>query len=306
MALLVFANAMWGCSYAISKVALQELPPPLLGTLRVVGATSLLWIVLLWQHYQFSVPIRVPRYDALKLFAIGFCGISLDYLLGYWGVSLTTATDASLMIIGEVIFTMLLAVWLLGERLDRRKLAGIALGMAGVTTLVLGNLDGNGGGGLARAIGDMLLLGGLLGAALYSVLGTGLARRYHPLTILTYANTGSLLLWVPLLVWYGATGALHAFSMATMFALLYLVLGASLVGPIIWFFVLSKTNASLGAVTLFVQPLVGSLVGLLVLGDAFTVALMIGGALIFVALYLMTQPSREPTVEYELTHGVAK
>ncbi len=247
LALLVFANSLWGCSYAISKIALIELPPPLLGTLRVTFATALLWLVLLWQHRHAGVPLRVLRHDALKLFAIGFCGISLDYLLGYWGVSLTTATDASLMIIGEVIFTTLLAVRLLDERIDRCKLIGIVLGIAGVTTLVLGNLRGAGGGGLMRALGDVLLLGGLVGAALYSVLGTGLARRYHPLTVLTYANTGSLILWVPLLTWYIAAGALQSLSMATLLAVGYLIVFASLLGPLIWFYVLRVLFHNLGA-----------------------------------------------------------
>jgi hypothetical protein len=45
----------------------------------------LLWLVLLRRHRHAGVPLRVPRQDALKLFAIGFCGIRLDYLLGQPG-----------------------------------------------------------------------------------------------------------------------------------------------------------------------------------------------------------------------------
>src|SRR5262245_33679848 len=119
---------MWGSSYAVVKVALEELPPPLLGALRITLATGLIWLVLLWQARRPARSQgrgedaetwggkglqRIPRRDALKMLGLGVLGLAIDYLLAYWGVSLSTATDASLMIIGEVIFTTLLGVWLL-------------------------------------------------------------------------------------------------------------------------------------------------------------------------------------------------
>jgi hypothetical protein len=85
LALLVFATTLSGCSCAISKLALVELPPPLPGTLRVTVASALLWPVVRWRHRHAGVPLRVPRQDALKLFVIGFCGIRLDYPLGQPG-----------------------------------------------------------------------------------------------------------------------------------------------------------------------------------------------------------------------------
>lgn len=293
LALLIFANALWGGSYAISKLALEEMPPPLLAALRLTSATALLWLLVLWQGRtgDFAHP---PPTDRRKLMLLGLCCLGLDYLLGYWGVSLTTATDASLMIIGEVIFTSLLAVWLLGDRLGARKLVGIILGVAGVATLVLGNLGLAGGGdhGWSRAAGNLLMLTGLLAAAFYSILGTGMARRYRPLTVVTYANTGSLLLWVPLLAWFASSGSWPSVSQPTVLAVAYLVFVNSFFCPLLWFYVLSRTNANLGAVALFAQPLVGALLGLLVLGDPLTPALAAGGALIFAALYLTSMPER--------------
>jgi len=308
VSLLVGANIMWGSSYAVVKVALEELPPPLLGALRISLATLLIWLVLSWQARRSGAAgeaagfEKVKRRDAIKLAGLGFCGVALDYLLGYWGVSLTTATDASLMIIGEVIFTTLLAVWLLGDRLSLRKTLGIVTGIAGVVTLVFGNIatGGPGASGLGRAAGDLLILAGLFAATLYSVLGAGLARKYRPLTILAYAYAGSMILWAPLLIGYIAAGAFPAISATVIAGVIYLAVVTSLICHLVWFHVLRVTGANLGAISLFVQPLVGSLIGLLVLGDAFTPALALGAALIFTALYFTTVPDREMTVEYAL------
>jgi drug/metabolite transporter (DMT)-like permease len=329
IALLVFANVMWGSSYAVVKVALEELPPPLLGALRITLATGLIWLALLWQarravpHPPTPSPIatregetreglggwrakerrRIPRRDVLKMLGLGFLGLAIDYLLAYWGVSLSTATDASLMIIGEVIFTTLLGVWLLGERLSRRKLLGIAAGVAGVVTLVLGSVSAGAGaaGGLARAAGDLLILGGLLGASFYGVLGARLSRTYGPLRMLGYAYAGAMLLWAPLLLWYIASGTFPAISARAILGVVYLAVVTSCICQLVWFHVLRYTGANTGAITLFVQPLVGSLLGLLVLREPVTVALIAGGALIFAALYFTTVAGHTgATHEYQL------
>jgi drug/metabolite transporter (DMT)-like permease len=297
--LLVFANVLWGTSYVVAKVALEEVPPPLLGALRLILATAMLWPILIWRtraerpgQRRLIEPIALG--DALRLAGLGLLGIGASYLLDYWGISLSTATDASLMIIGEVIFTALLAALLARERLGLRERLGVLVGVAGVLLLVLGNAPaGQGGGsGWARAIGDGLILACLLCESIYTVLGAGLARRYQPLTVLTLANTGSLLLWLPILLWYILAGRFPALSWAAIGGITYLAAVTSALCYLIWFSVLRVAGSSVGAISLFVQPLVGSLLGLALLGDPLTGALLAGAALIFVALYLMTVPER--------------
>jgi drug/metabolite transporter (DMT)-like permease len=298
IALLVFANVLWGSSYVVAKVALLEVPPPLLGALRVSLASAILWPFLIWRSWVGGVGARrliepMPLGDALRLAGLGLLGVGASYLLDYWGIGLSTATDASLMIIGEVIFTALLAALLAGERLGLRKRAGVLVGAAGVLILVLGNAPvGEPGAGWARAIGDGLILACLLCESIYTVLGAGLARKYQPLTVLTLANTGSLLIWLPILIWYAATGRFPTLSLAAVAGVVYLAAITSALCYLIWFSVLRAAGSSIGAVSLFVQPLVGSLLGLALLGDPLTAALLAGAGLIFIALYLMTVPER--------------
>jgi drug/metabolite transporter (DMT)-like permease len=304
--LLVLANILWGSSYVVAKVALQEIPPPLLGSLRVLLATAILWPILLWRSRVAVCGRRRPiepiaRGDALRLAGLGLLGIGASYLLDYWGISLSTATDASLMIIAEVIFTALLASMLAGERLGHRKRVGIVIGIAGVLTLVLGNsVSSATAGGWARVAGDALILACLLCEAVYTVFGAGLARKYQPLTVLVWAHTGSLLLWLPILLWYLASGRFPALSMAAVAGVLYLASVTSALCYLIWFSVIRVAGSAVGAVSLVVQPLVGSLLGLALLGDPLTATLVAGAALIFVALYLMTVPARRAAIEEPL------
>jgi len=195
-----------------------------------------------------------------------------------------------LLIVGEVIFTSFLAFLLLGERIGRWRGTGIIIGIIGVVILVLSNVVGDEGyqNGLARAIGDILILGGLLCQATYSVLGAGLSRRYRPLTILFFTHVGSLLIWLPLLVWYVFSNRFPTISLMAALSVLYLAIATSVVSFLIWFIVLRAVGANMGAVSLLVQPVVGAALGLLLLGDPLTVGVAVGAMFIFVALYLTT------------------
>ena len=108
----MLAHVLWGSSFVVAKVALEEIPPPLLGALRVTLASAMLWPILIWRSRSgapgsqrlFEWP---PHGDLLRLAGLGLLGAGAGYLLDYWGISLSTATDVALMIIAEVIFIAL-------------------------------------------------------------------------------------------------------------------------------------------------------------------------------------------------------
>ena len=303
--LLVFVNALWGSSYAVAKVAMTTLPPTLLACYRVLLATMVLWLIqggLAYVRRKQTAAPKVPPmpiHDKIRLAGLGVLGVGLAFVIDYIGINLTTATDASLMIIGEVMFTALLAAWWLKESLTKWRLAGIGLGALGVAIIVLGHVTQPGSGsGMARAIGDLLILVALLIQAVYTVLGTDLARKYPPFTVLTYAYTGSLLIWLPLLGWHFWAGDLAlALSWLAIFGIIYLGVVASVFCYFVWFSIASQIGAGLSAISLFVQPVVGSLIGLLLLQDALTTSLLIGAGFIFLAFYLTTSTGPTPVPE---------
>lgn len=298
--ILILINILWGSSYGITKIVLAEVPPLLFGALRWILGAAVLWLIQLWLWWRQSqsqprpAGVRasnVSRADGLRLVGLGIMSMGLAFILAYTGINLTTATDAALMVSAEVFFTSLLAAWLAKEALGGWKLLGMVLGATGVTILVLGHVTGDNSGdnGWARALGDVLILVNLTMQATYTVLGTGLARKYPPITMLTYVCTGSLLVWVPILLWYIFSGSFPAtLSLGTIGAILYLTLITSLLCNLIWFTISSRIGAGLTAISLFAQPLVGSLVGLVFLDEPLTTSLLVGAALVFGALYLIT------------------
>ncbi|MFN8486755.1 MAG: DMT family transporter [Caldilineaceae bacterium] len=295
---LIFVNVLWGSAYAVTKVALLELPPTLLGAFRVTLSAILLWLIQFWLAKPKRSALHktgfayMPTIDKVRIGSLGMLGVGLAYIIDYFGLNLTTATDASLMIIGEVTFTSLLAYWWANESISQWKMSGIALGAVGVTILVLGHVTENQAtahAGIVRVIGDLLILGALLCQAVYTVLGTHLARKYQPFTLLTYAYTGSLVIWLPIIGWHWATGQMPVtISSTAWFGVFYLAAISSLFCYFIWFSVSSRIGAGASAISLFAQPVVGALVGLTWLHEPLTASLVVSALLIFVALYLTT------------------
>lgn len=280
--MLVFANALWGSSYVVAKIALQEIPPPILAALRFGLATLVLWLIVLARG-----SVRLPHWrDALRLAALGAFGIGVNGILGYTGVSLTTATDASLLIVGEVLFTTLLAVLLANEQLDAPRGVGLLVGLLGVLVLIAGGASASLAGAPSRALGDVLILVGLAFEATHTVLGTQLSRRYAPLTVLTLTLTGSCLIWLPLLAWYAARGDLQMPSPQASAGVVYLAVVTGVACYLLWFSVLRLAGATVGAMSLMAQPVVGALLGIWLLGDSVTLSTLVGAACVVTCLCL--------------------
>jgi drug/metabolite transporter (DMT)-like permease len=119
-----------------------------------------------------------------------------------------------------------------------------------------------------------------------------LARAYHPLAVLALSIGGSLLVWLPLLAAYGSAGRLAGISLAAWGGVLYLALITSAAGYLIWFAVLRHAGATLGAISLLAQPLVGAAVGIGLLGDPAGPATALGGSLIVACLVLTALPEK--------------
>ena len=284
IALLVIANVIWGSSHAVGKRAVETFDPMVLAALRVVIGSVCFWGL---RAVGIAPVERIPRHELTTLAAMGMLTVAGAQLLDYTGLTLTTATDSSLMIIGEVIFTTLLAWLWVRERLTRQRSVGLVLGIVGVVVLTLGGAPDS-AYAPQRALGNVLVLAALFCESVFTVIGARYAQRYDALTILRWTYTGSLVVWVPLLVWTISQGLFPAASTAAWAAVVYTAVATSVVCYTLWFWVIRSAGASLGAMTLFVQPLVGSLIGIGMLGEPQSTGLYVGGALILLAMVLAT------------------
>jgi drug/metabolite transporter (DMT)-like permease len=289
-AMIILANVIWAGSYAAGKVALRELSPVLLNTLRFSLASLVLLPIVLAGRQKLRFPARMlPKFGLLVLM-----GLVLNKFFEYVGLNLTTASDTALLISTESIFTALLSWVVLRERFSRVAALALVIGFAGVYLVIERGVLPRWGaptaaGGGARVLGDLLVILSLAVEAGYTILGKSMLDRYPALLITAASIIGSLVFWLPA----GAEEVLRLgwphLSLAGWLGVLYLAIATTVIGYFLWFQALTVVDASSAAPFLFIQPLLGAIIAILLLGDQLTWATLAGGALILISVYLVSR-----------------
>ncbi len=285
--LLILANVLWACSYVAAKVALRDVSVNLMLALRMGMAALVLLPLLIARHGE----LKLTRKDLPQLALLALVGFVINKLLEYGGLALTTASDVALLITSESIYTAALSWLLLRERFRPLTGAALLLGFAGVYLIIERSLIPNlpVGGGAWRVVGDLLVVLALIFEALYTVRGKALLVKHSPLLVTAAAIVGSMVFWLPLGGWEVLHSGWPTVSLPGWLAIGWMAIMSTAIAYLLWFQGLAKVEGSAAASALFIQPLLGTLLAIVLLGDQLTPTTIIGGILIIVSVYVISR-----------------
>lgn len=280
------ASAIWGGMYVVSKVALEVIPPFTLLSLRLGLGTLALGIVWLRQGGR-GIARRDPsaslRAGLPEVLALGLLGYGVSLGLQFVGTRLSTASHGAVITSATPAFVFLFARWLLGERVSRRRAAALALATLGVL-LVVDVRAAELTPGLFR--GNLALAGAGLTWAWYSALVRRAARRMAVLPLSLVAFLGGLGVALPGAAWELRTETVGALTPGILLGVLYLGIVSTAVAAYLWNKAFELLEAGPASLTFFAQPLVGALLGALLLGERLTGGFLAGAALISLGVWL--------------------
>lgn len=285
--LLVACNLLWAGTYVAGKTALASLSPVELNALRFSGATILFLPFLLRARLSYSRAM-VARLIRLCLF-----GFLLNKAAEFSGLALTTASDTALLIAAEGIFTALFGRLLLGEALRRTTMLGMALSVVGVYLVIQRGVGPPALGGGTRVIGDLLIIGALAFEAIYSVLGKAEVEESPAVVVTGACVAGSLVVWLPAAGVNVAVSGPPVMSGGVWAGVLYLAIGGTFLAYLGWIVALQYVEATVAAPTLFLQPLAGTLLAVLLLHDRIVPVTLLGGALIVAGIWVVSRVPEE-------------
>ena len=289
LAILAAANCLWAGSYVAGKAALATWPFASLNMLRFTIAAVVL-LPYLWRKRQLLPRGRGDQLRLTAMCALGFIG---NKAFEYWGLSLSTATDMALLIAAEALVTVVLSVLLLGERVRRWETLGLLVGGAGVYLVVVGGLRLPSGWGGGQSLGNLLILVSLVLEALFTVVGKTVVSRYPPFLVTAAIVTGSLVAWWPA----GLTAlAVRGWPQPTWGVVaggLYLGVVTTVIGYWAWFHGLQRVMPGAMAPLLFIQPLVGTALAVLIRSERPGLATLVGGGLVLAGVSLVVT-QRQP------------
>ncbi len=220
----------------------------------------------------------------------------MQYLVQFYGLSLTTVSHASLMVGSMPVLLGAAATLFAGERLDSIGWAALVSSTIGVALIVLAGHHAQGGNG-PSLIGDLLVLAALLVSLFWILMNKRLMERHPPAVITVYGvYTGAVMIaaWV---LFHDGAPPVHGVPLAAWLASAASGLFCTAGSTLLWNWGIHHVPASRAAVFLNIEPMLGSFLGVELLGDHLGPAAWVGGALILAAaITLTTRPHGVDTV----------
>lgn len=256
VALLVVAFT-YGANYLIAK----GLMPDLIGpsgfiVLRVLGGGGLFWVVRGVLRVRTGRWERVARGDFGRLALAGLTGVALNQLLFFNGLNATSPVNASLIMTVNPVLVLLVSAALLGTAVTARKVAGVALGMAGAVALLL--LGARTSSLHASWQGDLMVLVNAASYGVYLVVVKPLMARYRPLTVIAWVFLFGAVFVLPV----GASQALAidwaAFEPAHWQGLAFVVLMTTFLVYLLNIYALQIVAPTVVSIYIYLQPLLAT------------------------------------------------
>lgn len=279
---LIVANVVYGSSYAVSRVVLEHMGPATLSFCRLAIGSLVLVPLALAQRRE-DRPLS--RSDRWSIFWMGLFGFAAAFAFGNWGLRLSTATNAALLITVEPVSLILLSPLVLGERLTRREGVGALLTVLGATVVVLNGIPGASAAIAPHWRGDLLLVLSGVAYAGYSLFGRDVLARHRAVPVTAWSILWGLAVMAPFTVAEWVEGERPEWTPAVIIGTLYLGLVITALGYLIWNWALERVEAPRLAIFVNIQPLAGALLGVLALREALTIYTVAGGALILVGVH---------------------
>ncbi len=229
----------------------------------------------------------VKRRDWWMFLLTSFIGIPGVYLVQFWGLSKTTVSHAALMV-GTLPMVLAVAVVLFThDRLTRVAWIAVCCSALGAVLIVLSTSRTQPGHG-PSLIGDLAVLVSLLAAAGWIMNNKVLLRRYPPLLVtglIFLLGTAMLAAWVvPLDGW----PPVHL-SKQTWLSIAAQGLLATTLATMFWNWGLAHVPAAEAGVFTNFEPLVGTILGVTLLGERLGPLAIVGGVLILGAAIFLTK-----------------
>lgn len=289
-ACLALSMSLVGSYVALSKPLAAAFPVFLLAWLRfgIGGLAMLHWL----RRPAGEAPLT--RRTRRLLFLESFLGNFLFSLCMLFGVSLTSAVSAGVIMAAIPATVALLSRVFLGERISGRTWTAIALAALGIGLLAFAKPAHPAGGeaGSLAWLGNLLVLGAVVCEASYAVIGKALTGVLGPKRITSLINLWGFALVTPFGAWAALRFDFGAVPAASWLLLVFYALAASVWTVWLWMTGLKAVPAAQAGVFTAMLPVSAAAVGVLVLGEPLTLLQVLAFAASLAGVLLATAPRR--------------
>jgi drug/metabolite transporter (DMT)-like permease len=278
---------LWGSTYLGMRVAVGQIPPYVVGSARflISGTLLLAWCALTGKQ------IRLNRLDFFRLLTIGVLLLSVSNIAVMWAEEYVPSGLAALVVALVPIFVVALEAWVFRVgRMPARGLAGLALGIAGLLTLLWPKIVSGTRLGRLELLGAAILAGASLTWSLGSILSHRWTLSVDVFTAAAWQMTLAGLVNATIALATGKFRHAH-WTPQGLGAIAYLVVCGSLLGFTAYIWLLEHVPPPKVATYAYVNPVVAVFLGWLLLHEKVD-AFMLAGTVIIIASVALVNTSK--------------
>jgi len=283
---LLAVQLMFGSAPILGKFALEAFPSFAIVGFRVAGGALAFYFL-----QRLTGNLWLDKREHYLYFAVfAVFGIILNQLLFFTGLSLTTATNTSLLAVLIPVFAIVVSSFVGNDTLSWRKIVGIIVAGCGVIYLIDPTKASFSS---ATTQGDILVLLNSLSYAVYLAISKKLITHYGSLKSIAWLFLFGSIINVPI-----GIASLSTVELAGVSSKAWLALAAVVIFPTILAYywntwALARVEPSIVAVYIYLQPLIGTFLAITILGEKWNPRIFVAMGLIFVGVFLVTKKRKK-------------
>lgn len=273
----------------LGKLALTAFPPFAIVGFRVGGAATAFYFL-----QRFRGSFRLEKRVHYLYFALFACfGVIFNQLLFFKGLSLTTATNTSLLAVMIPVFAILVSVVIGNDKLTWLKFIGTVTAGGGVVYLID---PATASFSSATTQGDILIILNSMSYATYVAVSKKLVTHYGALKSIAWVFLFASIVNVPIGLYSLSTVDVSQINLSAWLALASVVLFPTILAYYWNAWALARVEPSIVAVYIYLQPLIGTMLAIFVLGEAWKPRIFTAMILIFAGVFLVTRKRKREVI----------
>ncbi|HLF20048.1 MAG TPA: EamA family transporter [Bacteroidota bacterium] len=270
-----------GGTHIVAKTVVANVDPGVILFLRTIISLASMMAILFLKRGR----LRIDRADWPLFLLVGFLGVPINQYLYLYGMKFTTAANGALLYAATPTFVLLLSHFFLKEKITGKKTFGIALAFVGISIVIF---EKGVSFSSEYTIGNLMILTAVIAWAFFTILGKKLIIKYGALRTTTGMMVCGTAIFFPFGVYFSAGFPISQLNSGDWMGILYLSLGTSVLGYLMWYYALSRIDTAKVAVFSNGQPIVATILSMIFLDYAITGDFVIGG-LMTIAGVILTQ-----------------
>jgi drug/metabolite transporter (DMT)-like permease len=282
------ASTIYGINHSIAKGLMPHFIEPYgFIVLRVSGACILFWLVSLWFPSE-----KISPKDFKRIFICAIFGMSINMLMFFKGLSLSTPINSSVIITLSPVLLLILSAILVRERVTFLKAGGIIIGLAGGLALVLfGEKQQFNAPNIP--LGNVMFIINATAYAIYLILVKPLTAKYSSITLMKWLFLFAVFINLPVGFNEFMRVEWNALPLDVIVKMVFVVVATTFLTYLFNIYALRQLRASTVGAFIYLQPVIAVFFAVIIGADYLTPMRIIAAIMIFTGVYMSSRKPKD-------------